>query len=216
VLTLYINPSSYFRIVSSGIVIPKHAQVHIDSTLLHKISRFIRSDFHRRCFDLSHHIGDANPLLSAAQQHEDWRLLFIGGTPEEARSFTEVMNGRYHLGARLKACTGFAEDMGAHVDEQIASYQPTHLIFGLGAPVQERLAIQYEAMHPSLDVRTCGGFITQTSLNGGDFYPGWVQSLGVRWLYRFYKQPNVIKRTMVEYPRGIFYFVASCLRGRLA
>ena len=215
-LTLYINPSSYFRIVRSGVVIPAHAKVHIDSTLLHKIARFLRIDAHRRCFDLSHHIGDANPLLTSAVQEEKSRLLFVGGTAAEAQAFTEVMRERYQLGHRLSAVSGFADDLHAAVDEAIEAYQPTHLIFGLGAPVQEKLAIHYEAKFPGLDIRTCGGFITQTSLNGGDFYPSWIQTFGLRWLYRFYKQPTVIKRTFVEYPRGIFYYVSSCLSGESA
>lgn len=208
-LTLYFNPSSFFRISKCGVLVPDHAQVFVDSILLYWVLACFDLHIPRRCFDLSMDIGDAAHLFSLVFDDHNSKLLFIGGSDTEASLFAELISRRFKLGDRILAESGFAEDLLEKTDFLVRKYEPTHLIFGLGAPLQERLAIYFDQKYPALDIRTCGGFITQTAINQGDFYPAWIQKIGARWLYRFFKQPKVISRVIFEYPMGIFLFVKA-------
>ena len=82
------------------------------------------------------------------------------------------------------------------------------LVLGLGAPLQEKMAVQIKRRfwgRRRVKIMTCGGFISQTALKGGDFYPWWIDRLNLRCLWRCYKEPHVIKRYLLVYLRSYLY-----------
>lgn len=211
-LTLYLNPSSFIRVVRSSVSIPDHARVFVDSIVLKRVLDLFDISIQRRCFDLSLVVGDADPFFKNSDR--DSVMLFVGGSSSEADVFRDVIKQRFDIQGRLIVESGFAENLSEKIDNLIQRYRPTHLVLGLGAPLQEILAIRFDQLYPSLDIRTCGGFITQTAISRGDFYPAWIQRFGVRWFYRFIKQPKVIYRVIFEYPAGIYHFVRSDIARR--
>lgn len=211
-LTLYFNPSSFLRFEKVGLQVPEHACIYVDSILLNRILRATGVDIPRRCFDFSYEIGDAEGLFRSCKK--DDFLLFIGGTAEEANRFQSIVEERYNLKSRIMARTGFSNNLKEDIEQLLEQVNATHLVLGIGAPFQEQLALYFNSLHPDIDIRTCGGFITQTAMKGGDFYPKLIQKFGMRWLYRFLKQPNVILRVLFEYPIGTWRFIRSDLRKR--
>jgi N-acetylglucosaminyldiphosphoundecaprenol N-acetyl-beta-D-mannosaminyltransferase len=167
--------------------------------------------YERRCFDFSQRIGDAGDFFEKARKH-GWRVMSVGGSRDEAAQFEDVIKKRYCGAVIIHAISGFDRNLLEKVSAEIDRNRTTHVILGLGAPLQESIALGICKRFPSIDVFTCGGFITQTALKKGDFYPIIIQKLGLRWFYRFVKQKGLLKRTIVEYPRGICYFVLQNYR----
>lgn len=211
-LTFYLNPSSYLRIHRQGLVLPDNSDIYVDSVVLSRILQALGVRIMRRCFDLSFDVGHAVPLFQSCSRNA--KLLFVGGTEEDAARFVEIISERFELKDRLVAISGYSDELAPKIDCAIKRYNPTHLVLGLGAPLQEKMALHFNSIYPSIDIRTCGGFITQTAMKGGDFYPSWIQWLGMRWLYRFFKQPKVIFRVLFEYPYGIYLFARSDIARR--
>lgn len=207
-LTLYINPSTYFRMHRSKVEIPPFASLYSDSFLLASLSSLFGINIERRCFDFSNKIGDAAPVFSKAGTSS--KFLFVGGTVDEAAAFERLVCDQFNLTGKLITKSGFSNDIVKDIDGLVRLHNPTHIILGLGAPLQEKVAIHFHYKYPMIDVRTCGGFITQTSMNKGEFYPPWVQRFGLRWLYRFFRQPKVIPRVLFEYPSGVVWFLRWC------
>lgn len=77
------------------------------------------------------------------------------------------------------------------------------VIFGLGAVKQEFFLALLKSIGFKGVAYSCGGFIHQTAMSGGQYYPKWINTLGLRWLYRMYKERGLIKRYFLEYPRDI-------------
>lgn len=212
-LTLYLNPSTLYRINARGLRIPPDARVFVDSGLLASISRLTRRGCRRGCFDFSLEIGHATKVFSAAVK-DGRRVLAVGGTQEEASAFRDIVTRRFSFqeGEGLRVAPGFHSDLFNYIVAEIDEVHPDILVLGLGAPLQEYIAIQLSNRYPSVCIYTCGGFITQTALGGGDFYPRFIQVLGLRWLYRFFVQKGIFSRTMKEYPAGILLFLSKSYR----
>ena len=58
---------------------------------------------------------------------------------------------------------------------------------------------------------TCGGFIHQTAKDEIDYYPGWVDRMNLRFLYRMYKEKHTRKR----YLQAALLFPARFIAERL-
>jgi N-acetylglucosaminyldiphosphoundecaprenol N-acetyl-beta-D-mannosaminyltransferase len=69
----------------------------------------------------------------------------------------------------------------------------------MGAPLQERFLSQLAANGWTGIGLTCGGFLDQV-VQGSDYYPGWVDRLNIRFLYRLGKEPRRLwRRYLVDY-----------------
>ena len=81
------------------------------------------------------------------------------------------------------------------------------IVVGIGSPLQEKYALEIVSFLKKNSYRgvilTCGGFITQTAISkrkNREFYPFWIDKLNLRWFYRCFKQPYVLKRIILNYP----------------
>jgi UDP-N-acetyl-D-mannosaminuronic acid transferase (WecB/TagA/CpsF family) len=86
---------------------------------------------------------------------------------------------------------------------EMCSRKPDIIILGLGTELQDPLALKIKSY---LDVNstnpywifTCGGFIHQTAINGGIYYPNIVNRLNIRFLYRLFREKDIIKKIFPE------------------
>jgi UDP-Gal:alpha-D-GlcNAc-diphosphoundecaprenol beta-1,4-galactosyltransferase len=158
----------------------------------------------RRSFDLT---SVAVPFLQRAYDNE-YHVLFVGGTAEESVLFADWLA----IGAdrqKFDVISGFENALLTRICAEIERHEKIMVVLGLGSPLQENLAVEikgkYNGLRQYVKILTCGGFITQTAVSAGHFYPAWVRRIGVRWLWRCIKQPYVIKRILSVYPRSYFY-----------
>lgn len=76
----------------------------------------------------------------------------------------------------------------------ICKLQPDFLIVGMGIINQEKFLLKVKNAGYHGVGFTCGGFIHQIAENEKDYYPKWINSMNLRFLYRMYKEPHTRER----------------------
>jgi len=72
----------------------------------------------------------------------------------------------------------------------------------MGAVKQEEVANALVDFGFKGRIYTCGGFIHQTAMSGGKYYPWLVNKLQLRFAYRMFKEPTTVRRYLLDYPRA--------------
>ncbi|MBX3173000.1 MAG: WecB/TagA/CpsF family glycosyltransferase [Gemmatimonadaceae bacterium] len=142
-------------------------------------------------------------------------VALVGGTTEEARRAAEYMEGR-HEGLRcVLAESGFFdwETERSALLARIIAAKPAAVVLGNGFPRQNRLALALRAEGFEGSIFTCGAFIHQTARRG-QYFPTWINRLHLRAFYRIVKEPYVLRRVLIAYPRGVFWFLVDFAAGR--
>ena len=75
-------------------------------------------------------------------------------------------------------------------------------VIGMGAPMQDEIAVMLKKSGFVGTAYTCGGFIHQTQ-EGIISFPEWTNKLGLRWLYRLFAQSGMFKRLIETYPKFV-------------
>jgi UDP-N-acetyl-D-mannosaminuronic acid transferase (WecB/TagA/CpsF family) len=212
-VTLFLSPSTLYRSKEHLLALLPDARVYCDSSTLHRLLRLRGVNVELGSFDLSETIGIARSVFERARR-ENRRLLAVGGTAEDAERFRHYLLTEHGLSdSQVVTSSGYHSDVLQEVMRLVEEVRPDDVVLGLGAPTQERLARHCVARFPQVEFYTCGGFITQTALSGGRFYPPFFDRIHARWLYRIFRQPYVIKRLLNEYVPG--YWLALRLGRRL-
>ena len=81
----------------------------------------------------------------------------------------------------------------------------------MGTPLQEQFLIDLQKSGWVGKGYTCGGFLHQTA-NGIQYYPKWINRLGLRAFYRMYDEPQLIKRYFIDYPQAICIIVFDIIK----
>ena len=143
------------------------------------------------CFDFS---GIADLVFSEATKKK-LKLLVVGGTKEDQNKFHQILKKRYP-NLTFKSLNGYQE-----IDdlEKLSPNQFDIAIYGLGAPLQEEIAIKYSDLFDYSF--TCGAFISQTASFEGNYYPKWIVFLNLRWFYRLTNEPGHFRRVFLALVR---------------
>lgn len=152
----------------------------------------------RLSFDMS---SMASPVFNDAIAH-DAGIYFLGAKDGEIdrsmvtikENFPKINIVGYHHGY----IKGHEQEM---VNEIIASGTKVCVI-GMGAPMQDEIAVMLKKSGFVGTAYTCGGFIHQTQ-EGIISFPEWTNKLGLRWLYRLFTQSGMFKRLIETYPKFV-------------
>ena len=106
------------------------------------------------------------------------------------------------------------EELKLHIREMI-NLNPEVMIVGMGSPLQENYLIKLKEAGWSGRGFSCGGFLHQ-SFQNTDYYPNWVNKLNVRWLYRIYNEPKLIKRYTIDYSWFFVVFVYDWMKYKIS
>lgn len=152
----------------------------------------------RLSFDMS---SMASPVFNDAIAY-DAGIYFLGAKDGEIdrsmvtikENFPKINIVGYHHGY----IKGHEQEM---VNEIIASGAKVCVI-GMGAPMQDEIAVMLKKSGFVGTAYTCGGFIHQTQ-EGIISFPEWTNRLGLRWLYRLFTQSGMFKRLIETYPKFV-------------
>ncbi len=146
-------------------------------------------------------------LLAEQAAFQGWRLFLLGAAPgvaEEAAGWLEELYPGLTIAGTYAGSPDPAEN-----DEIIAlinTSQAELLYVAYGAPGQDKWIARNRQQLPTVRVAMgIGGsldFISGRTVRA----PGWLQRMGLEWLYRFYKEPWRWRR-MLALPRFIFRVV---------
>ena len=152
---------------------------------------------------LSFDMSSMTPVVFNDMVKNHKSLYVFGAKPDEIEKsvktikgfFTNLSISGYHHGY-------FMNDKKAIVKEIIESGANVCII-GMGAPLQDEMAVLLKRAGFIGTVYTCGGFIHQTT-DGIMSYPEWTNRLNVRFIYRWFHEKGVFART----PRQLW----GCIR----
>lgn len=152
----------------------------------------------RLSFDMS---SMAGPVFNDVIAHNAG-IYFLGARDGEIdrsmatikKNFPELNIVGFHHGY----IKGYELDI---VNEIIASGAKVCVI-GMGAPMQDEIAVMLKKSGFIGTAYTCGGFIHQTQDRIISF-PEWTNKLGLRWLYRIFTQKGMLKRLIETYPKFV-------------
>jgi exopolysaccharide biosynthesis WecB/TagA/CpsF family protein len=157
-------------------------------------------------------------LLSTVVAEGD-RVVLIGGSDEQARQLAR----RYHLLqlAHHNPPMGFVRDPAALETclSFIEANSPFRFCFlCVGAPQQEFIARQLKLRGRARGLALCAGASINFLTGSEKRAPGWMQKLGLEWLYRLLQAPHrMVRRYLVRGPRifGLLRHTEIHLRQRL-
>jgi UDP-Gal:alpha-D-GlcNAc-diphosphoundecaprenol beta-1,4-galactosyltransferase len=202
-VNVFINHYSLFRLEKAHVDLLAADRLFVDGMLLARQMGTPRCPVAQRAFDAS---SIAVPLARSATAR-GFALVFVGGSAEESLRFGAWLREQLPA-ANVFTEDGFSGRDDAVLDEVLRYHKKLMIVYGTGTPKQEQQAFaaatRCRAAGVSAQVFTCGGFISQTAGSPtGTFYPAWVRRFGLRWVWRCYRQPFVIKRLLSVYPRAV-------------
>lgn len=202
----YVNPFNYYMFRSNPRLTADDSWYMVDGSFACRVfnsSIFRKKEkIYRQSFDWT---SIAPKVLQYAVDQE-LTVFIAGGSEKDIEFFVQTMEKTFDHMNIVGYCSGYTDE--DELLRLILSSKPQLVILGLGNIKQERVAKRLYGACPAIYF-TCGAFISQVSMAGKtEYFPTLIDKLNFRWLYRFIKEPHVILRVVLYYPR----FLATLLR----
>lgn len=208
-LTTFINPFSYLFFRKNLLLFKKFDHLLIDGIALIYLLRIIGIKTSRFSFDMT---SLAPKVFNSAIQRNK-SVFFIGSDEESIMGFVKVIK----LNFKELSIKGFRNGYFADDNERedvlnnIAIKNPDIVIVGMGTPLQELFLVELKGKGWKGSGFTCGGFIHQTIANS-NYYPDFFDRYNLRWLYRMFDEPKLIKRYLFLYPKSVLLFYVDFIK----
>jgi N-acetylglucosaminyldiphosphoundecaprenol N-acetyl-beta-D-mannosaminyltransferase len=143
-------------------------------------------------------------------------VYFIGATEVEIENFVSVVKRKF-INLNISGYNnGFVNDSELNnLSSQIIKLNPDIVFVGLGTPKQEIFSCFLKKNGFRGTIYTCGAFISQTANHGFNYYPKFINTLHMRWLYRLIKERGLIKRYFMYYPFATMILTLDFLKSKL-
>lgn len=156
----------------------------------------------RLSFDLSTMAG---PIFKDLMNHEE-ALFVLGAKPGEIDKSIETIKKNFD-GIQIAGFHhGYIKDKKRDIVQVILDSGAKIVIIGMGAPLQDEMAVLLKKSGFIGSIYTCGGFIHQIQ-NTMVSFPVWSNKLGLRWLYRIFTQRGMLKRLVETYPKFVVTYI---------
>ena len=197
----FLNPYSFLEIYNSNLNLNKFDKLCIDGVALKIFLNLVYrgSKIERLSFDFT---SVANLVFENAAA-EAQRGFILGSDQSSNGKFLSKITDMFP-GIILDGRSGYFdsdEDL-SKILNMLAESNYDFIVIGMGAVKQEQVAIALIDSGFPGRIYTCGGFIHQTALGDGQYYPGWIDKLNLRFAYRMYKEPSTIRRYLIDYPKA--------------
>ena len=203
---LYLNPETYIFYRRNPSILENVRGLRFDGLLFSTLnSMLLKTLIARRSFDFTSLAHDYFLFL----ENNAYKVVFIGATEAQVESFSAIIKARYPRLNVVALRSGYGFE-----PQEFCVPEVDFFLVGMGGLLQDRVAIELSHAYPNAQVMTCGAFISQTATSGGDYYPHVVDKFNLRFLYRFFREPRVIRRVVSKYPIFIGLFIWDFLRKR--
>lgn len=209
-LVTFLNPYSYLLARKNEDLFKKFDRIYPDGIVLAKAFSLIRLPGKRRSFDMT----SLAPTVLTECIQLNVPVAVIGSEPGVVEK--AVATWKNSLGNELNVVyvrNGFfsCENERVKCFQEIRHSGARVVIVGMGTPFQEKFLVSLQESGWSGVGFTCGGFLHQTASKGDVYYPKWIDKFNLRWLYRMYDEPKLIKRYLFSYPVFLFAFFSDFL-----
>jgi N-acetylglucosaminyldiphosphoundecaprenol N-acetyl-beta-D-mannosaminyltransferase len=210
-ITTFLNPFSYVLARNNKSQLEAF-NVKIDGGILVLILNLFGFNCTRKSFDMT----SLAPEVFNDAINNNKSIYFIGTKPKVIDLAIKNIQVQF---PELYIC-GYSDgyiDQGQWlvVFDSINSLKADYVICGMGTPIQEQFLIDLQKSGWAGKGYTCGGFLHQTA-NGIQYYPSWVNTLGLRAFYRMYDEPKLIRRYFIDYPYAIVIILIDLFKNKLS
>lgn len=198
----FLNPYSFLKILESSVNLNKFDKICIDGIALKIFLGLVfsrSSKIERLSFDFT---SVADLVFEKAAGKKE-RGFILGSDQNSNNEFLANIISLYP-GINIEGRSGYFDN-----NEEMSTLLGTltkskydYVVIGMGAVEQEKAAIALMDSGFQGRIYTCGGFIHQTAMGGGSYYPSWVDKFNLRFAYRMFKEPNTVRRYLFDYPRA--------------
>lgn len=158
--------------------------IGIDGTLLQLLMRRAGYDLGRTSADL------VLPILFRDVLPANSAIALIGAAPGVAQKAAARL-GSHH---RVRAWDGYGQLSALRPDPyELQEFAPDVIVLGLGAGLQDEVAVEFHAHFPAAVICTSGGWIDQFSRKE-QYFPAWVHRFRLGWLWRILHEPRRLLR----------------------
>lgn len=207
-IVTFLNPYSYLKLSEAEMDLSRFDKIGIDGVALQIFFNLTQRD--RRIERISFDFTSIAGQVFERSVNNGERGFILGSDEHSNREFIERISSMYH-GIDIRGRAGFfsSNDEMTEFLESIASSDYDYIIIGMGAVRQEQAANILVDSGFQGRVYTCGGFIHQTALNGGEYYPAWIDRFNLRFAYRMFREPETIRRYLLDYPKAFALLARS-------
>ena len=210
-ITTFLNPFSYVLSRDNKAQLEAF-DIKIDGAILVLILNLFGFNCKRKSFDMT----SLAPVVFNDAINNNQSIYFIGTKPKVIDLAIKNIQVQF---PELKIC-GYSDgyinqDQRLVVFDTINFLKADYVICGMGTPLQEQFLIDLQTSGWAGKGYTCGGFLHQTA-NGIQYYPSWVNTLGLRAFYRMYDEPKLIRRYFIDYPKAIIIILYDLVNDKIS
>lgn len=199
-ITTFVNPFAYTYIRKDSKIFNYFDFIFVDGMLLTIfINTFYKSSIKRLSFDMT----SLAPKLFSYAEKNNKEIYFIGDSEKAITNSVQIIQKNYPNLKIVGYRNGFFRDEFCKNEfiEYLYKINPDFIVVGMGLYKQEEFLLNLKNKGWKGLGFTCGGFFHQIT-DTINYYPNIINTLNLRWIYRFIKEPNVRWRLL----RIIFLF----------
>jgi N-acetylglucosaminyldiphosphoundecaprenol N-acetyl-beta-D-mannosaminyltransferase len=204
-LVAFLNPFSYLKLRKKLYLLEEMDTLHFDGIVLSCLINLLGVRQERTSFDMT----SLAPIVFKNAELQKKSIYIIGSMQGVAEEVVKKLKQEYPSLQVKGVRNGFfsSEEERNLVLDEIKSRQPKIVIVGMGTPYQEEFLVDLKKKGWIGTAYTCGGFLHQTAQAGLVYYPPWINKMNLRWLYRIWDEPKLLKRYLLSYPIFLFVFL---------
>jgi exopolysaccharide biosynthesis WecB/TagA/CpsF family protein len=199
-LITFLNPHSYKLAFDKPLLFEKFDWIAPDGILLVLIlNLFKAAKFKIKRFSCD--MTSVAPFIFDIAIKNELSIYFLGADNEGISGSIETFTNAYPRLPVAGYRHGYFNTDGERIlaIDEIIKLNPDIIFIGMGAILQETMALNLRERGFKGAVYTCGGFLHQskTEIN---FYPNFINKLNLRFFYRVYKEEGFFARAIKTYP----------------
>ncbi|HHF8181887.1 WecB/TagA/CpsF family glycosyltransferase [Klebsiella variicola] len=187
--------------------------IFCDGILFQKMVSLIGLKPKRVSFDMT----SLAPLVFKDAIANNKKIAIVGSDANSITLMNDLLKEEYPELRVVYSRHGYFADQNefARCLDKLLEIDPHIVIAGLGTPLQDQFLSQLKSKGWFGVGYTCGGFIHQTAKKGISYYPVFVDKLNLRWLYRIYDEPKLMRRYFLYYPYSAMLFIKDIISYKL-
>ena len=162
-----------------------------DGTYPLKINRWVGKP---KSIRLSFDMSSMAPVVFNDMIKNNKALFVLGAKPDEIEMSIITIQSHFPELKIVGHHHGYIKDRKDEIVQMIVNCGANVCIIGMGAPLQDEMAVRLKKAGFVGSVYTCGGFIHQTTEKILSF-PEWTNRLNIRFVYRWFHEKGVFART---------------------
>lgn len=199
----FLNPFSYLKLRKKGLI-ENFDRIYCDGILFVYLAKLLGKKIKRVSFDMT----SLAPIVFSFAEEKQCSIAIVGGKEGVAYNAGERFKRQYPEMKIVYTGSGFFkhEEHRKNLIKKLVIINPDIVLIGMGAGTQENFLLDVRQAGWDGIGYTCGGFLHQSIKKQGNYYPEFMNKYNLRWLYRIYDEPKLIKRYLIFYPYAIFCF----------